>query len=164
MSWISTGDFARSPDCNPIENSMLKRCREVMEWDGDLSIIATLHSWWWLLKEKTWMTCSKQCNEWKHAWFPCYSCRSGHKSQKCEIFFTPFVIKCMISQKTMPSIGRHIPLIFLRRKFPVHYRFLSITIINSSQLFRFSLFADDTVIVSSHKNVHTFLCTSHSRM
>ena len=30
-------------------------------------------------------------------------------------------------------------------------------IINSSQLFRFSLFADDTVIVLSHKNVHILI-------
>ena len=71
-------------NCNPIENNMLKRSREVIEGAGGPINYWTLHSLWCLLKEEHGVT----CNKWKHAWFPCYSCRSGHKSQKCEIFFS----------------------------------------------------------------------------
>ena len=117
MRWSSPGDLARSPDCNPIENSMLKRCREVIEGDGGPINYWTLHSLWCLLKEKHGVTCNKWCNKWKHAWFPCYSCRSCHKSQKCKIFFHTLCLT-----RTMPSIGRHIPLLFCVRKFPIHYR------------------------------------------
>ena len=90
---ISPGDLARSPDCNPIENNMLKRCREGIEGDGGPINYWTLHSLWCLLKEKHGVTCNKWCNKWKLARFPCYSCRSGHKSQKCEIFFHTFCHK-----------------------------------------------------------------------
>ena len=122
MCWISPGDLARSRDCNPIENNMLKRCREVIKKDGGAINYWTLHSLWCLLKDKYGVTCNKWCNKWKHAWFPCYSCRSGHKSQKCEIFFHTFCHKMHDFTKTMPSIGRHIQLIFCVGKFPIHYR------------------------------------------
>ena len=101
---------------------MLKRCREVIEGDGGPINYWTLHSLWCLLKEKHGGTCNKWCNKWKHAWFPCYSCRSGHISQKCEIFFHTFCHKMHDFTKTIPSIGRHIPLIFCVIKFPIHYR------------------------------------------
>ena len=80
----------------------------------------TLHSLWCLLKEKHGVTCKEWCSKWKHAWFPCHSCRSGHKSQKCEIFFHTFCHKMHDFTITMPSIGRHIPFIFCVRKFPIH--------------------------------------------
>ena len=73
-------------------------CWLVIEADSGPINYWTLHSLWCLLREKHGVTCNKWCNKWKHVWFPYYSCRSWHKSQKCEIFFTPFVIKCMISQ------------------------------------------------------------------
>ena len=52
MRWISPGALARSHDCNPIENNMLKRSREVIEKDGGPINYWTLHSLWCLLKEK----------------------------------------------------------------------------------------------------------------
>ena len=99
--------------------------RGVARWiekDGGPINYWKLHSLWCLLKEKHGVTCNKWCNKWKHAWFPCYSCRSGHKSQKCEIFVHTFCHKMHNFTKTMPSIGRHIPLILCVRKFPIHYR------------------------------------------
>ena len=121
MRWISPGDLARSPDCNLIKNNILKRCREVIEGDGGPINYWTLHSMRCLLKEKHGVTFNKWCNKWKHVWFPCYSCRSWHKSQKCEIFFHTFCHKIHDFTKTVPSICRHIPLIFCVRKFPIHY-------------------------------------------
>ena len=92
-------------------NSMLKRCREVIEADGG-PINWTLHSLWCLLKVKHRVTCNKWCLKvQKHAWFSCYSCRSWHKSQKCKIVFHTFCHK-MHDFIPMPSIGRHIPFIF----------------------------------------------------
>ena len=122
MRWISPGDLARSPDCNPIENIMLKRCREVIEGDGDLSIIEHfIHCDAYEKKNMEWHAINDAING-NMPWFPCYSCRSGHKSQKCEIFFHTFCHNMHDFKKTMPSIGRHIPLNFCVRKFPIHYR------------------------------------------
>ena len=97
-------------------------CWLVIEADSGPINYWTLHSLWCLLKEKHGVTCNKWCNKWKHVWFPCYSCRSWHKSQKCEIFFHTFCHKMHDFTNTMPSIGRHIPLIFCVRKIPIHYR------------------------------------------
>ena len=77
----------------------------VIEADSGPINYWTLHSLWCLLKENHGVTCNKWCNKVKHAWFPCYSCRSGHKSQKCEIFFHTFCHKMHDFTKTMPLIA-----------------------------------------------------------
>ena len=104
-------------------NSMLKRCREVIEADGGPINYWTLHSLWCLLKVKHRVTCNKWCLKvQKHAWFSCYSCRSWHKSQKCKIFPHTFCHKMHDFTPTMPSIGRHVPFIVCVRKVHIHYR------------------------------------------
>ena len=100
-------------------------CWLVIEAESGPITYWTLHSLWCLLKEKHGVTCNTWrtwSNKWKHVWFPCYSCRSCHKSQKCEIFSHTFCHKMHDFTNTMPSIGRHIPLMFCVRKFPIHYR------------------------------------------
>ena len=90
-------------------NRMLKRCREVIEADGGPINYWTLHSLWCLLKVKHTVACNKWCSKvQKHAWLSCYSCRSRHKSQKCNFFHT-FCHKMHDFTPTMPSIGRHLP-------------------------------------------------------
>ena len=96
-------------------------CREVIERDGG-PINYWTYSLWCLLKEKHGVTCNKWCNKWKHAWFPCYSVEADTNHKSARFLFTPFVIKCMISQKQCHQLADIIPLIFCVRKFPIHYR------------------------------------------
>ena len=49
----------------------------------------------------------------------CVEADTNHKSAR---FFHTFCHKMHDFTKTMLSIGRHIPLIFCVRKFPIHYR------------------------------------------
>ena len=98
-------------------NSMLKRCREVIKADGGPINYWTLHSLWCLLKVKHRVTCNKWCLKvQKHAWFSCYSCRNWHNSQKCKIFSTPFVIKCMISHQQCNQLADTYTIHFLRHE------------------------------------------------
>ena len=102
---------------------MLKRCREVIEGDGGPINYLILHSLWCLLKEKHGVTCNKWCinGDMCDSLVIRVEADTNHKSAR--FLFTPFVIKCMISQKQCHQfIGRHIPLIFCVRKFPIHYR------------------------------------------
>ena len=98
MRWISPGDLARSPNCNPIENNTLKRCREVIEGDGGPINYWTLHSLWCLLKEKHGVTCKNDAinGNMRDSLVIRVEADTNHKSAR--FFFTPFVIKCMISQ------------------------------------------------------------------
>ena len=104
MRWISPGDLARSPDCNPIENNMLIRCREVIKWDGGPINYWTLHSLWCLLKEKHGVTCNK-CNDAINgnmcdSLVICVEADTNHKSAR--FFFHTFCPKMHDFTKTMP--------------------------------------------------------------